>query len=176
MARAVLFTHIKEEKSLDTAELVGVFRAHRQKFFEACLRCRNIAIVYVYSSYGVEKYVQALLESGTQAKIPIHVLDGEERLHDALQTTVDGAAAVVGGRQNVERVKAHGPKFVFVGVRELACLVSRLQVRNPDLVLSLASKGEFTYDSPKYVEAIIRLVRAPAKPAPAAQWRPLLKR
>jgi len=160
MARAVIFTHVKEYNKLDTAMAVGKFKKHRQRFFESCLKCPNIAIVYVYSSFGVEKYVEALFEHGTQAAVPMHVLDGEERLHDALETTVDDAAEAIGGSDDIERVKERGPKFVFIGVREMACLVLRLQVQRPDLVLSLASKGEFTYDSPKFVEAILRLVRS----------------
>lgn len=157
-ARAVIFTHIAERETLYDANQLDAFDRRRRAFFKACLQCPNVGIVFVYSSFGIEYFVKALVNDPSPS-IPLYVLDGEQRIYDALHIVIDRAAEELSpGR--AESLKSTGPKFVFIGVRELASHLLRLQRVNPELVRSLATRdGTFTYDSPKYVEAILRLVR-----------------
>ena len=158
-ARAILFTHLGRLE-LNTEADLETFLDQRGQFFESCLRCSNVSLVFVYSSVGIESYVRAAQKTGT---IPLDVLDTDNRIHNAVQTAIKRAndALDVTGPDAADRPR---PKFVFVGVRELATHLSRLRQidenEHTQLVDSLASEqGKFTYDSPKFVEAIIRLRR-----------------
>ena len=151
MNRAVVFTHLDHRHQLENPNAFGMFYKQRGAFFRSCLQCESVGVVFVYSSYGVEKCVKALFSQHNTC-IPIDVLENEQRIYNALQLVLDRARNETG--------VADGPEFVFVGVRELACHLNRLLRTNPKLVDSFAHKGEFTYDSPKYVEAMIRLARA----------------
>lgn len=156
-AQALIFTHVAHvparEDLHDPSKLQKFVQRH-QPFFEACLRCPSVGIVFVYSSYGVEFFVQAL-QATKEPQLPLHVLDVEQHIYDAIQQAIDMAVMTTG--------ISGGPKFVVIGIRELASHLLRLQRMDPRLVRSLATKkGTFTYDSPKYVEAILRLARAHA--------------
>lgn len=156
MSKAIVFTHLDERDRLSDPNCFADFERRRLSFFEHCLECANLGLVFVYSSYGIQAYIEALLAGN--GKIPLSVLDGEQRIYDALQLVVDHAAARIARKRPGFR-RSHGPKFVFIGVRELACHLGRLHRTDVNLVRSLAARKRFTYDSPKYVEAIIRLGR-----------------
>jgi len=163
-SRAILFTHLGRLE-LNTQADLETFWDQRGTFFESCLRCANVSLVFVYSSYGIESYVRAVTAQQRGA-IPLDVLDTEHRIHNAVQTAIKRANDALES-MGPEVSARPRPKFVFVGVRELATHLSRLQQidqkEHTKLVESLASEGEFTYDSPKFVEAIIRL-RRPREP------------
>jgi hypothetical protein len=161
MSRAAVFTHLDERNRLeDQNEFAGFYRRHGG-FFQSCLRCRNIGIVFLYSSSGIEQYLAALEESGSDVdvRIPMTMLEKEQRIYNALQVAVDRAIVDV-RREDPSWSRADGPEFVFIGVRELACHMNRLLRMNGDLLKNFAYCGKFTYDSPKYVEAILRIGRA----------------
>lgn len=150
-AQALIFTHVADRENLHDPFQLEAFVERRKPFFEACLRCRNVGIVFVYSSYGVEFFVQAL-KTSKKPQLPLTVLETEQHVYDGIQLAIDEA-------MKTTKV-ARGPKFVVIGVRELASHLLRLQRMDPRLVSSLATRqGTFTYDSPKYVEAILRLAR-----------------
>ncbi|MFP5245806.1 MAG: hypothetical protein ACLGH0_03855 [Thermoanaerobaculia bacterium] len=155
-SQALIFTHVGDRENLQNPGQLQAFVARRQPFFQACLQCRNVGIVFVYSSYGVEFFVHAL-KTTAKPKLPLHVLETEQHIFDAIHIAIDQAAKSLG--------VSSGPKFVLIGVRELASHLLRLQRMDPELVRSLATReGTFTYDSPKYVEAILRLARAQGDP------------
>jgi len=159
MSRAVVFTHIDERNRLeDTSEILG-FYDRRGAFFRSCLACRNISIVFVYSSYGVEECIRAVLCAKEQPQIPVDVLEKEQRVANALQMVLERAALHVFGADAARR-RESGPEFVFIGVRELACHLNRLMRIDRKLVENFAHQGKSTYDSPKNIEAIIRIARA----------------
>jgi hypothetical protein len=163
---AVVFTHIDVRNQLEVPAGFQEFYDTRGSFFRSCLRCRNIGIVFVYSSYGIGAYINAVrrvvrpsvVQRSRSAAIPFSVVDGEQRIYDALQLAVDRAAAEIAS-ETPEAPQRARQRFVFIGVRELACHLTRLQRQDADLVDSLAYRENFTYDSPKYAEAIIRLRR-----------------
>ncbi|HEX6087370.1 MAG TPA: hypothetical protein VF266_22755 [Thermoanaerobaculia bacterium] len=150
-AQALIFTHVADRENLHDPDQLEAFVERRKPFFEACLRCRNVGIVFIYSSYGVESFVQAL-KTSSRPQLPLNVLETEQHVYDGIQLAIDEAMKTT----TVARV----PKFVVIGVRELASHLLRLQRMDKRLVSSLATgAGTFTYDSPKYVEAILRLAR-----------------
>jgi hypothetical protein len=152
----VLFTHIKDDAAkLRTPAKIDDYCRERQPFFEGCLSCPNVSLVFIYVSFGIEFYVDAV-QHGTSA-IDFKVIEGEERVWNALHLAHDSAFRKLKKKESDEF-----PRFVFIGVRELACLLRGLHRRKPMLVENLAGSG-FTYDSPKFVEAVIRLARGPGK-------------
>jgi hypothetical protein len=161
MSRAAVFTHLDERNRLEDPNEFERFYRRRGAFFQSCLRCRNVDIVFLYSSSGIEQYLAALEESGTDVDVlvPMTMLEKEQRIYNALQVAVDRAIADV-RRQDPSWSRADGPEFVFIGVRELACHMNRLLRMNGDLLKNFAYCGKYTYDSPKYVEAILRIGRA----------------
>jgi len=159
MSRAAVFTHLDERNRLEDPTQFLQFYRRRGAFFQSCLRCPNIGIVFLYSSYGIEEHLAALEASGNDARIPMTMLENEQRIYNALQVAVDRAVMHV-RRQDPGWSRADGPEFVFIGVRELACHLNRLLRVNSELLKNFAYRGKFTYDSPKYVEAILRIGRA----------------
>ena len=63
-------------------------------------------------------------------------------------------------RADLKMPKPHPPKFHFIGLSELVDLLNKLVEISPSMLHYLCGdKGVFTYDSPKFVEAVIRLAR-----------------
>jgi hypothetical protein len=158
MLQAAVFTHLDERNRLEDPKEFEQFYRRRGAFFQSCLRCPNVGIVFIYSSYGIEQYLAELEASGVDAKIPMTILENEQRIYNALQVAVDRAG--LSAREDPNWSGGDAPAFVFIGVRELACHMNRLQRMNPGLLRNFAYRGKFTYDSPKYVEAILRIGRA----------------
>jgi hypothetical protein len=154
--KAVIFTHIKSKNPLLVPTDFNLFYKELGGFFESCLECDNIAIVYAYISFGIEQFVKAVSSRRKPPVVlPFDVIESEERLHNAFQIATDEALKNLSLSARSTKI----PKFVFVGVGALASLLTYLWRRNPTLVKNLAGAGNFTYDSPKFVEAAIRLVR-----------------
>lgn len=161
-SKAVAFTHmnVKSTGLLDPAGFDSFYK-ERGAFFESCLSCSNIAIVFIYVSYGIEEYVKAVRQNPkSPVALPFKVIESEERIFNALQMAVDIALDNLHSVRGRRPVASAIPQFVFVGVGKLASLLNSLWLRDPNLVTNLAGQGNFTYDSPKFVEAVIRLVRA----------------
>jgi hypothetical protein len=163
LPRAVLFTHlsrqeVKSDKALDA------FADQRAPFFTSCLKCRNVSVVFVYSSGGIETYVKAL--AANEPLQILRVLDEEQRFKNAVQVAIDRSRSALAKKDRSYLEKLY-PKFVFVGVHELSTHLDHLrridENEGTELVRSLSSDGNFTYDSPKFIEAIIRLARARSK-------------
>jgi len=152
--KAVLFTHLKPKEHFRDPADFDRFYKDLGGFFESCVKCDNIAIVFAYVSFGIEHFVRAV---GSRARppitLPFDVIEEEERLYNAFHIAVDEAIDQVPSRPGGP------PRFVFIGVRELANLLNKLWRQNPELIKNLAGSGNFTYDSPKFVEAAIRIVR-----------------
>ncbi len=170
-AKAVVFTHFgpRDMTLLDAAQFEQFYDKYGP-WVRSCLRCSNIAVVYVYVSYGIEEYVRAIEES-KQAKggwsprspvdVPFAVMLGDERFANALRMTVARASAELSAAGDAV---SQPPQFEFIGIVKLANLLHKLWQRKPLLVGNLSYQGHFTYDSPKFVEAVIRLVRAKNDP------------
>jgi hypothetical protein len=118
--------------------------------FERYLKCRNVGLVYLYLSLGVEQVVQAVAE-GEPLVIPPEVLVDEAVCLDVLQLAEEVAREASPGRSL---------KFIQVTTFQLVSLFRNLNRIDRSLVTFLrGSGGSFTYDSPKFVEAVIRIAR-----------------
>lgn len=141
MPRAVVFTHFVMPQGAD--DLLG--RGQRRIVHQECERligsyqaCPSIGLVYVFIADGY----QAILAG----KEPWRALDRERRLRRMFARHIGAAGAT---------------KFQIVGTRELTPTLAALaRLAGPQLARLLLGGGRrMYYDSPKFVEAVIRLAR-----------------
>lgn len=148
--KAVVFTHInlKPEEIDDKGEEACI--REYVSLFERYLACRNVGLVYLYLSLGAEEIVR-LIANGKPLTIPPRVLRRESRCQNILQLAETRAR---------DRYLGKPQKFIHVTTTQLASLFERLHAIDPDLITSLGGSGKnFGYDSPKFIEAVIRIAR-----------------
>lgn len=161
--KAVVFTHMDPRGlSLEKADWIRTYAINLQKRFEAFLRCRNVGLLIVYVSKGLENALEHRFEPGAGGSFWVNgaALDLEARVINIQRMAWDMAVrSCRSSDPNFSLKKA--PRATWVGLRELAHLLNTLLKIEPSLVNNLAGKGDqrFTYDSPKFVEAVVRLVR-----------------
>jgi hypothetical protein len=152
--KAVVFTHIdltpKEIEREGRGECVKKYT----RLFERYLRCRNVGLVYMYLSLGAEEIMQAIVDGGKGQPlvVPPNVLEEENECLYVLQSAENKAR-----RTYPDRLM----KFIHVTTPQLITLFENLHKIDPGLfsfLFGTLSKS-FTYDSPKFVEAVIRIAR-----------------
>jgi predicted nucleotide-binding protein len=144
--KAIVFTHISQR---DPEQANDSFIKESADHFEAFCRCRNVSVVFVYVSFGLEQLLKGFNNGDGRIGIALEVVAGEARILNALQIALSVARQRIGGAQ--------GPKFIFIGLKELAELLRRLGTNNSELVDHIAGgAANSTYDAPKFVEAVIR--------------------
>ena len=153
--KAVIFTHFGSLRFVDDLlndwnELIADYT----QIIKSYLKCDHIALVYAYVDWGLKTAAPHIEERGRDFGIKTEVLRGENQLIDLLQIAETNARQELGIDRN------HPPSFHYVGVRELVGLVNNIVEVDPQLLAFLhGPEKEFTYDSPKFVEAVIRLAR-----------------
>jgi hypothetical protein len=166
--KAVIFTHLgmTPEYAEKTREAGGRRDLMNRvaPIFREYLRCRNVGLVYVYVDVGTQLLIQRLSESveGRGVSFSLEELGLEERTRNCLKLAVDEVTQNLLDDQSIEFHPAQAPRFQFVGLSHLLSLFNALYRIDPQLIRDLAGKDQvFTYDSPKFVEAVIRLRRSP---------------
>jgi hypothetical protein len=126
-------------------------------YYKAYLKCSNISLVYVYVDTGIRQILDKLFQGEGRINIDINELAFEHTVRNILKLAVDQARKELSTDPDFDRSAA--PKFQFIGLPHLATLIASLYRRKRGLVRNLAGRGGFTYDAPKFVEAVIRLTR-----------------
>lgn len=161
MNKAVIFTHvpITEAEAAASNNPIGEKKIIDKvlPYFKAYIKCKNVGLVYVYVDVGTRmilKKLSYLNYNKNVIKFPLMQLESEVRTRNCLKIAVDRAV-------NSNHNMLDGtPRFVIIGLPHLLSLFNSLININPKLIQHLAgSRGDLTYDSPKFVEAVIRLVR-----------------
>ncbi len=157
--RAVVFTHFGSLKyrsgGKEFHEILPVYEEIYKKIFGYYLQCPSISIVYIYIDWAFKQVVPRI---GTIGKFVVdpNLNNEEEELIDLLRGAERGARAEHRTRNSSQPT----PVFEFVGITKLLKILNDLVALNPDLTRYLCGpSGQFTYDSPKFVEAVIRLAR-----------------
>jgi hypothetical protein len=148
--KAVAFTHLKVDPQDISREASQDTIDKYVPFFKGYLKCQNVGLVYIYFSSGVERVIRNVAE-GKDLVIPPKVLDDEAICLDILQLAETQARETYPGKSL---------KFIYVATFQLASLLRNLFEIDHALLNFLHGHGVFTYDSPKFVEAVIRLARA----------------
>jgi hypothetical protein len=149
--KAVVFIHINLKP--EDIEQKGQ-RACIERYiplFEGYLKCRNVGLVYMYLSLGAGEIVRAIV-GGKPLVIQPEVSEAENVCVGILQLAEARAR---------ERHPGKALKFIHVTTHQLLALFSNLHEIDPGLFGFLygARSQSFTYDSPRFVEAVIRIAR-----------------
>jgi hypothetical protein len=163
--KAVVFTHISMKMKDIKEGNPDVYVELYTPLFERYLQCGNVGLVYMYLSLGIEQVIGGVkhevaagfqqtveaVAAGKDLVIPIQVLTDEAVCLDILQLAEYKAR---------EKYPDKPLKFIRVTTFQLASLLRNLYKTEPKLIEFLrGADGVFTYDSPKFVEAVIRIVR-----------------
>lgn len=163
--KAVVFTHLPvqmpRENPVYDATAAERLIARVKPYFTRYLQCRNIGLVYVYVDTGLRLTLKHLSQSKTKPlEFTIDELDFEQSTRNCLKLALDEACNEL--RRNLEAGfnRALAPSFQIVGLPHLLSLIHALYKVDRKLLNLLAGPGsQFSYDSPKFIEAVIRVVR-----------------
>lgn len=163
-SKAVTFTHlpvvIEGQPSVYTRKMTINLINRVLPYFKAYLQCGNIGLVYVYVDTGVRLTLRHLKEEADTIQFTIAELEFEQNTRNCLKLAVDKAIRELSKSSGSPFNPSSASRFQFIGLPHLLTLIHSLYRIDPDLIQDLAGRGaRFTYDSPKFVEAIIRLVR-----------------
>jgi hypothetical protein len=159
--KAVVFNHFPYQPSgkewlIGAAEEQVIINTVKP-YYKAYLKCQNIGLIYVYVDTGMRLILKRIFHGDKEIKLDINELAFEHTLRNILKLAVDESFSEL--IENDQTFDPHAmPKFQFIGLPHLASLIASLYHSNPVLVENLAGK-HFTYDAPKFVEAVIRLAR-----------------
>ena len=167
LTKAVVFTHIhvSSEQAAQTRDAPGASAIIQRVVpcFKNLLVCRNVGLVYVYVDVGIEFALSHLPESDIEKgeiSFSMKELESEERTRNCLKIAADEAIQELLDNPESDFDRAQAPRFQFVGLPHLLSLFNALFKIDPTLIKNLAGElRNFTYDSPKFVEAVICLVR-----------------
>ena len=156
--QAVIFTHFHGLKFKDDEYFASNKQSYIKKYtqiIKSYLKCNNndylISVVYGYVDAGFQTVIP---EQGKHFTLSTQAFLADQILKDIL------GQAETRARQDLGLSPTAPPKFCYVGLYELLRLLTYLDEVDPVLVTLLAgSDRKFHYDSPKFVEAIIRLAR-----------------
>ena len=164
--QGVIFTHFGSLASVSSLtefhrredELIEKLKPIIKSYLECNSDRHRIQIVYGYVDWAVRMSIPDLKvtehEGRRSFSIDAAVLRQETQLFGILR------AAERNARKELDLFWPHPPKFHFIGLTQLLDLLNNLIDVEPQLVRFLCgAKGRFGYDSPKFVEAIIRLAR-----------------
>lgn len=126
-------------------------------YYKAYLKCKNIGLVYVYVDTGIRQVLDNIFMGEGKIDIDINELAFEHTVRNILKLAEDQALRELSMDENFDASTA--PKFQFIGLPHLSTLIASLYRMDKDLVKNLAGRDSFTYDAPKFVEAVIRLAR-----------------
>jgi hypothetical protein len=156
-AKAVVFTHFGHLGDIDPQGAPREVAARYQSVLESYCRCQHVGIVYAY----VDHFLRTLIASERTTMS----IDEKRRLEQRLHKEERALIEWLEGREEAARKrlgmgKSDGPRFFYVGYDQLIELFDALREVDPKLIDELHGPGgKFTYDSPKFIEAVIRLAR-----------------
>jgi hypothetical protein len=155
--QAVIFTHFGGLNAIDVHTVSSDVQVRYEEVIKSYCLCKRVAIVYVYLDRAIGKLIasrRGFHKENGKLSVPAELLTEEQALIEWLEGLKRSARSALGIQHGT------GPRFHFVGLGALLELLKALQEVDPDLIHLLHGPGgRFTYDSPKFVEAVIRLAR-----------------
>jgi hypothetical protein len=159
--KAVIFTHFGqlqygkddkewiEKKTTYLDEYTAIF----QRYLQCAKEGNQLGLVYIYVDWAIRQAVPKITQTAFTID-PKH-LGHENELVGLLELAEERA------RKSLGLGRDHPPRFRHVGLTQLVNLLNNLMEVDPKLVKFLGglSGTLFTYDSPKFAEAVIRLAR-----------------
>jgi hypothetical protein len=160
--KAIIFSHFgklqygrnRDEFAKLKENYIELFRDRMEPYFICNSEENIISIVYIYIDWAIKHFVKSSKQILRQNKpwIDPEVLQQEQELIGILSTVEDNLI------KKHPEIKA--PKFHYIGIVKLIELFNNIIEVDKALVAYLSGPANiFGYDSPKFVEAIIRLAR-----------------
>ena len=150
---AVVFTHMGSV-SKSGIDPYDIEVRDYEDFFRSYIECNSerkvVSIVYVYVDWAVKQKVEMVSE--------VLALDATATAHenviiDVLKKTEEEV------KKETRVPEDRRPEFIFVGMVQLLQLLIYMDEVDKTLIKLLGGKEVLTYDSPKFVEAVIRIAR-----------------
>ncbi len=157
--KGVVFTHITisglQVDDLADPNKADAYVEEQAAFCRGFLACKNVGLVYLFINLGLREleaerdrksFSMRLKTAGRENRVKGLLLRAERRAREDFRGST--------------RSEPHQIEFVHVGIGELVDLLNALIEIDPLLVTPVAGPGGvFTYDSPKFLEAALRLAR-----------------
>jgi len=161
LPKAVIFTHFGSLTYKKYQEDRKALHDLYVPIFQCYLMCERITIVYVYVDEDFRKVTSDIQYDKEKGGFYLNsvLMDEDKELRNWLEQEVEQEAR--------RQVKKQRPdlKFHFVGLASLIHLLNNIVAVDPELTRLLSGRGNrFGYDSPKFVEAVIRLARGDTPP------------
>jgi len=163
--RAIVFTHfgsVRFTEDLVTSqnarnEFTEIYQRIISKYLQCNTKSQVVPIVYIYVDWGIKN---APLEEWA-GKTPQPVLNLPFNLLRQEQILIQLLEEAEREARNESGLSAQqAPRFHYIGVSRLISLLNELVSIDPHLVDHLSGpEHQFTYDSPKFIEAVIRIAR-----------------
>lgn len=155
--RAIIFTHFGDLKhdnlNVNKDSVIKKYTRILKSYLETNKEKNIISVVYVYVDSAVKNFIIKYSDDG-KFSIEASALASENDLFDILKVAEKNA------RESIKVDRAFPPVFHYIGIQGLINLLNNIISVDPKLIKFLAGRnGKFTYDSPKFVEAVIRLAR-----------------
>ncbi|MGE0083074.1 MAG: hypothetical protein AB7S75_01500 [Desulfococcaceae bacterium] len=125
----------------------------------------TIASVYIFvdiSTYSIVKENKGKL-SESEVKEALRnereIIAGLEKIEQQARKNVDNT--LINPNFSTQYMIGNYPKFIYIGINHLSVLLNELESIEPELIQFVGSRAgtNFTYDTPKFVESIIRIAR-----------------
>jgi hypothetical protein len=172
--KAIVFTHFGGLKYTDDfSQNINIiekqYRTILERYCQSYEQDGNPGLVYVYVDWAYRKIVEAANSPGAPTDgrgaifdrdkktffVDGHVLADELKLFDVLQGQEDEIKSEIQTAGGIP-----GPRFEYVGIVKLFNLLNSIVDIDPGLIGYLSGNlGKSTYDTPKFVETVIRLAR-----------------
>ncbi len=159
---AVIFTHFHgltfKKYQNDDQGLIHQYRSVISSYL-SCNRDKiRIGLVYCYIDDIVKEFLSEFKVTMRDGKVDFNVPDNlrekERRLTFVVKSAEEQARAELGLNGDAK------PIFEYITIEQLSGVIKKLIEADPRMPNLLSGKGsKFTYDSPKFVEAVIRLAR-----------------
>ncbi len=165
LPKAVIFTHFgslkHEENKLDfnkhKEEFIDKYKDIFINYFKSNSKENIISLVYIYVGWTFEQYIRNFDITVKKFTIDGNILDKERELIGILKVAENIA------RRELKITESHLPRFHYIGIVQLISLLKNIIDVDKQLISFLTNTARtFTYDSPKFVEAVIRLARGNA--------------
>jgi hypothetical protein len=151
---AVVFTHFGSARK--GIRNINDYKPIFKRYLECNKTKKMLSIVYIYIDYALHAVVHRDYEydkNNQILSIDPQVLAEENEMRNKLLAIETKTRHELGMERDL-------PHFQYVGIEELIELLNSIRDIDNSLVQYLAAPdGKFTYDSPKFVEAIIRIAR-----------------
>lgn len=162
--KAVIFTHLgglaydanswQKKRATFVRDYTDMFRAYLKCNLEKHL----VRTVYMYIDWALKQALKQRrpIYRGGKWLVDQDLLTHERELRGILVDAEERALTELPNEPNL----AARPRFIAVGADELLDLLNDLRKVDPELLKFLRGKNDkFTYDSPKFVDAVIRIAR-----------------